>query len=398
VKTADVTTRRATLLVAERELREALRRRSLWIVLGLLFVGASVAMILPTVLDSGTTRYDVGVVGPSEGVTRFERAIVSTVESLGARARVRVLGDVDRARGLVDDGELDLAVVLDRRPTVIVRAGEHTSLVGATRQALASNALAAELGAAGLAPHEAADLLDTPPPRIRELDVEGADRRAGASVVSLVLYLVLLMLMIQAANGVAIEKANRISEVLLAVVKPGALLFGKIIGVGIVGLLSLAAGAIPVVVKAAAGGDLPAGLGPALAGGAPWFVLGIALYLTIAGSLGALVERQEEAGSVLTPLSLLLVATYLVAQTAAANPSFADSWLGTGAALFPLTSPVVMPARIALGDASPAEIILSVLLLAVSVVVVARVGAAIYRRGIVSTGRRLRLGEALRAP
>ena len=53
---------------------------------------------------------------------------------------------------------------------------------------------------------------------------------------SIVLYLLLFMLMIQVANGTAIEKANRISEVLLAIVRPGALLFGKVIGVGIIGL------------------------------------------------------------------------------------------------------------------------------------------------------------------
>jgi ABC-2 type transport system permease protein len=206
------------------------------------------------------------------------------------------------------------------------------------------------------------------------------------------------MLMIQAATGVAIEKANRISEVLLAVVKPGALLFGKIIGVGLVGVVSLAVAAIPIVVTAALGGDLPTGLGPAIAGGAPWFVLGIALYLTIAGSLGALVERQEEAGSVLAPLSLLLVATYIVAQTFASTPELAGSAAATVLAIFPLTSPIVMPMQIALGEASVGESVASLVVLVVSLAVAVRLGAALYRRGIVHTGRRLRLREALRSP
>ena len=49
---------------------------------------------------------------------------------------------------------------------------------------------------------------------------DDSDRQASAAILSLVLYLILLLLMIQVASGVAIEKANRISEVLLAVVKP----------------------------------------------------------------------------------------------------------------------------------------------------------------------------------
>jgi ABC-2 type transport system permease protein len=194
--------------------------------------------------------------------------------------------------------------------------------------------------------------------------------------------------MIQVANGVAIEKSNRISEVLLAVVRPGSLLFGKVIGVALVGLVGLAAGAIPVVVKVAAGGNLPAGLGPAITGGIAWIVLGLVLYLTIAGALGALVERQEEAGSVLTPLSILIVGSYVFAQSAA------DSDFGVVLGIFPLTSPIVMPTRIALDVATTGEIVASLVVGVLTVVFVVRFGAAVYRRGIVHTGRRLRLRDA----
>src|SRR3546814_12024880 len=114
------------------------------------------------------------------------------------------------------------------------------------------------------------------------------------------------MLMIQVANCTAFEKSNRISEVLLAIVRPGALLFGKVLGVSIVGILTLAAAIVPVLVKLLSGGDLPDGHGGALAGGAAWFVLGLATYLVAAGALGALVARQEEAGSAAQPLSGVL--------------------------------------------------------------------------------------------
>ena len=57
----------------------------------------------------------------------------------------------------------------------------------------------------------------------------------------------LLLLTSQVASGVAIEKTNSVSEVLLAIVRPHALLFGKVIGVGLIGLFTLACGAIPVL-------------------------------------------------------------------------------------------------------------------------------------------------------
>ena len=151
---------------------------------------------------------------------------------------------------------------------MIVRSGENDTLVAFVRQALAQPTSLDEQprrGGPRPADHRPGAARAAAAGR-RRSRVDDSDRRASAAILSLVLYLVLLMLMIQAANGVAIEKANRISEVLLAVVRPDPLLFGKVIGVGLVGLAGLAAGAIPVVVKAVAGGDLPAGLGPAIAG------------------------------------------------------------------------------------------------------------------------------------
>ena len=385
---------KATGLVAGRELKESFRRRTLWIVFAILFIGSSAAMILPEVLVRGTTDYDVAVVaGHADSNPRdFESALRSMQGGIDGAVRFVRVPSVTRARRLVNASTVDVGVRAGPEPQVIVRSGHNDTLVAFVRQALDSAGLRTNLDRAGLDSTAIAKVLRLPSVHVQDVAVDDSDRGAAAAVLSLVLYLVLLMLMIQAANGVAIEKANRISEVLLAVVRPGSLLFGKVIGVGVVGLTGLLVAAVPVIVKAAAGGDLPAGLGPAIAGGAAWIVLGLGLYLTIAGSLGALVERQEEAGAVLGPLSLLLVATYILAQ------STAESTFGIVLAVFPLTSPIVMPTRIALGDASTLEIVASLLVLTATVLIVVRLGSAIFRRGIVHTGRRLRVMEALRAP
>ena len=55
------------------------------------------------------------------------------------------------------------------------------------------------------------------------------------------MYLLIFMVTMAVANAVAIEKANHVSEVLLATVHPPALLLGKVIGVGIVALIPFAA-------------------------------------------------------------------------------------------------------------------------------------------------------------
>lgn len=382
----------ATWLVAARELRQAARSRGLWATVAVLFLGSTAAMVLPEVF-SGDDRssYDVAVVFDDGDVelAALEAAIVQIVDAIDADVEVTEAPDVDTARQQVLDEEVDVAVAVADPPRILVRAGTFERLVGALRQALATQALVDGLLDAGLEPSEVEALLAAPPAEVEELDTEAERRQGAAFLLSLVAYVLILMLMVNVANGVAVEKGNRISEVLLAIVRPGPLLYGKVIGLAIVGFVHLAAGALPVVVKMLVGGDLPEGLGGALAGGIVWFALGIALYLLLAGALGALVERQEEASSVVSPLSLMLIAAYFAGATSA------DSPVAAVLAYIPLTSPMVMPSRIAVGAASGVDIVVSALLSVVAVVVAARVSAVVYRRAIVRTGRRLKLREVL---
>jgi len=383
-----VTGRRSLGLVVGREVREATRRRSFWIIAGLVLLGSTAAVVLPEIVGGDGSSYTVGIVGDDDDLLEN---LESAGESLDAEVDVQPMADVEDARGAVSDDRADLAVVVGPAPQVIARSGEAEELVAVTQQALAVQALLDRLAEAGLSETEVVEVLDVPPVPVVRLDTENESRRGSAAIISIVLYLILLMLTIQVATGVAIEKANRISEVLLAIVRPGALLFGKVIGVGLIGAATLLVAAVPVVVKLVAGGSLPAGLPAAVAGGAAWFLLGVALYLTIAGALGALVERQEEAGTVMAPLSIVLIASYLVGQSAADTP------LGAVMAVFPLSAPLVMPSRIAIGAASTPEILLSLALSVAAVVVAARVGATIYRRAVVQTGQRLTVREALRS-
>ena len=379
----------STRLVAGRELRETFRRRSFWIVLGVMFVASCAAMILPDLLsDDSNPKYDVAVIGDDQ---ELEAALTAITRQLDIDVDYRHAADVADATRLIEDDRLDLALVGGDDPRIVARADQAGRIMVAARQALTTVATTERLAANGLDAAQITEVLSVPPARLVEVDEASTGRQTTAFVISFVLYLLLLTLMVQVANGVAVEKSNRISEVLLAVVKPAALLFGKVIGVCIVGIGTLLAVAVPVIVKMVLGGSLPEGIGAAIAGSALWFLLGLALYLTIAGALGALAERQEQTGSVIAPLTFLLIGTFIVAQ------SSADSVLGTVLAYFPLTSPLMMPFRIALGEASVVEIVGSLILLVLSIVAAARIGSTIYARAIVRTGRKLTVREALRS-
>lgn len=378
----------STWLVARRELAEAFRRRGFWVLIAVLLVGSTAAMVVPAALSSDERpSYEVALVG---GDQMLAATMTELAEQGDIDLEFRTVADEDAARELVEQDEVHVAVVPGDDAAIISRGTLAQSLMIVARQGIVATTTASLLSASGLDDEQIIEVLSVPEPRIVELDVDEEDegRMTVAMVVSLVLYLLLLSLMIQVANAVALEKSNRISEVLLAVVRPGALLFGKVLGVGVIGTMTILAVAIPVVVQLAVGSSLPEGTGAAVAATGAWFVLGLALYLTLAGALGALAERQEQAGTIVAPLTFLLIGTFVAAQTVTGP-------IAVALAVFPLTSPMMMPFRIAAGDAGAAEIVASVVLLTLSIGALGKVAATIYSRAIVRTGRKLTVRETL---
>jgi ABC-2 type transport system permease protein len=367
-------------LVIEREVRESARRKGVWALVIFTFLGASALALAPSVIPDDDN----------------DRVMIAGIDDIGLEA---ALGTVEQPTLEISTGidhrdaadaiaarETDVAVIMGPNPSLLVE-DEDSRLVGVVADVVADQVVTTRLAAAGIDAARVQEAFAGAFPVIEPIDVEREGREAAAFGITLVLYILTVVLTSQVASGVAVEKSNRVSEVLLAIVPPRSLLFGKVIGVGCVGLVTLLAGVTPVLIRLLAGGDLPAGLGRTIAASAAWFVGGLALYLIIAGALGALVARQEEAGAVVVPLTMMLVVGYIIAISAADTP------VGAVLAYVPLLSPMIEPYRIAIGAGSTAEYVVSAVLLVLAIVVVARVGAVVFRRAIVQTGRRMRLRD-----
>jgi ABC-2 type transport system permease protein len=377
---------RSLRLVVGREVREALRRKAVWIAAALALIGTTALMVLPYLVssDDGRTIVVAGTAPPA-----LARTLRAGGHAVGLDVQVEALANAAAARRAVHASHADLAILSVNPPKVVARS-EDDSVVEVARQALALHHATTELRAAGVDRAGIASALRPPAVALHVIDSDRDTRFAVATIASLGVYLLLFMIMSSVANAVAIEKANHVSEVLLATVHPPALLIGKVIGVGVVGIIPFLAGAVPVAIKLASGGSLPPDTGAVLASSAVYFVVGSAVYLFSAAALGALVDRQEEVGSALTGLGVLLVGSYLVGQSAA------DSPVARVLAYVPFSAPMVEPARLALDVSSPLEVGVSLALAVVSVVVVARVGLVVYRKAIVRTGVRVHLREVLR--
>jgi ABC-2 type transport system permease protein len=265
----------------------------------------------------------------------------------------------------------------------------------------ASRAVRAQqtLQGAGVAPAEIQAALAPPPLPVRSLepvDEDARSKRAIATVAVFILYGQLIGYCFTVAMGVVEEKSTRVVEVLLAAVRPVQLLAGKIIGIGLVGLLQLAIiGVIGLAVATASGAiTLPPDAAPTIGSVLLWFLLGYAFYSSLFAVAGAIVSRQEELQNTATPLNLLMIASFFVAFST--SISGADSTLAKVSTFLPPVAPLIMPMRIAGGDAAPWEIALSLAIMLVSIVVVVVLAGRLYEGAILRTGARVKLGDAWR--
>lgn len=124
-----------------------------------------------------------------------------------------------------------------------------------------------------------------------------------------------------------------------------------------------------------------------------YFVLGYFFYASIFAAAGALVSRVEEVSQVVTVIMMLLMAGFFAAYISFLNP---NGSVAVVTSLIPFTSPMVMFARIVLGNPPMMEVIASVVLLVAALLIVAWVSAKIYHIGILMYGKRPSLRQVLR--
>ncbi|HKE99914.1 MAG TPA: ABC transporter permease [Actinomycetes bacterium] len=390
-----MTARRNVYLVARREYVERLRDRSFLISTAVVIAILLFITVLPRFLGADDAeRFTVGLAGGKSA--ELARPLVAGGPSIGARVEVRRLAaDAASAEALVREGTLDAAVV----DGVGLLAGDDPSepllalVQSASRELRARRALEA----AGVGPQVVQQVLRPVPLPVRTV-APGTDPAARnvARVGSFLLYFQLITYGYWVASGVVEEKASRVVELLLAAIRPTHLLAGKVIGIGLLGLTQLAVLGLVGLVGSTATGvlEVRAGVLGTVGLVALWFLLGYAFYSCAFAVAGATVSRQEELQNTTTPLTLVMVAAFVVAVLVGNEPG---SELAQVSMFVPPVAPLVMPVLVVAGEVSAWELVLSVAVSVGATVALVPLAARIYAGAVLRTGGRVKLRQALRS-
>jgi ABC-2 type transport system permease protein len=394
----DVAPLTAIRLVARRELNTRLRTRSF--VVGTVVIIAVIAgyVLLQASVFGDADRSEVGLSGQASNLAAPLKAAGNALE---LDVQTSVVRDAAQARAKLEADELD--AVVSGNPaelTVLVRFELDPKLRAALTGISQQQVLTAEMAKAGV-PDPAAVLAEANKTAVQVQTIDAAgpeqEQRLGIGLIMVfLLFMAISSYGALVAQGVVEEKSSRVVEILLATVRPWQLLLGKVIGLGVVGLVQMLiiAGAGLLMATTTGVITLSGVAASTLAWGVLWYVLGFFLYATIFAAAGSLVSRQEDAQSVLTPVTMVLTIGFVVGlNLMIQNP---DSAASATLALVPLLSPILMPGRIAAGDVGGLEIALAIVLTIATVALFTWLGGRIYANAVLRTGSRMKLTDALR--
>ena len=230
-------------------------------------------------------------------------------------------------------------------------------------------------------------------------------------VMSLMLYMFILLYGQMVMTSIIEEKNNRVLEIVVSSVKPAYLMLGKILGVGLVALTqiliwaliicSVTTRGIPSLVAGVTDGDLLSSFGVlgdsgymlSLFGYLILFLIGGYLFFSaIYAALGSAVDNIQDASQLQSVAVIPIILGMVFSMTVVNDP---DSTMALWASIVPLTSPMVMMARLPFGI--PAwQIVTSLVVLYLSFLFLVWLAAKIYRVGIFMYGKKPSFAELIR--
>lgn len=283
----------------------------------------------------------------------------------------------------------------------------------------------------------------------RTINEAGAEEKSSTEINTLlglvsgiIVYFFVFMFGSQVMRGVIEEKSNRIVEVIISSVKPVHLMFGKIIGIALVGLTqfllwiiltflivttfqttqsniigsknkdfstsysnpkstsnplkgtNMSATEMPQVNNEEVMNDITSALktvnfGVMISMFLFYFMGGYLLYGSLFAAIGAAVDNESDTQQFMLPITIPLIFALVMAQFVTNNPGGPVAyWLS----IIPFTSPIIMMIRIPFGVPIH-EIILSMTLLVFGFVFTTWLAAKIYRTGILMYGKKISYKE-----
>ena len=221
-------------------------------------------------------------------------------------------------------------------------------------------------------------------------------------LLSIVLFYAIYFCAYQVSSSITTEKTSKIIETLVTSTSPKTIVLGKTIGIGIVGLLQmillvgtalisaktfLEQGTLEQILDISA---ITPYLGIVTV---IYFILGYFTYALLYALTGSTVSKPEDIQSANGPIAMLAVIGFYLSYFTMMNPT---SEMNIFASLFPISAPFCMPFRIMMGLAKPIDVLISISILIVTILIIAKVAIKIYSNAILNYGTKMSFKDIIK--
>lgn len=389
-------------------MKDMLQRKSFIITTIIFLVMIIIGFNIPNFIKMLNKDSDIEkiIIVDSENV--FEGTL-ENLKDLDTGYEIQILNDnYEKVKQKIEDEEIDSAIIVEKKnENIKIRyiVKNATMMSGVPEDIISTlNTLYTNIQICKLGLTE--EQLKAITPNF-EFSLEQTDEEASGNVFALMLLSIVLFYAIyfcayQVSSSITTEKTSKIIETLVTSTSPKIIVLGKTLGIGIVGLLQmiLLVGTAIISAKIFLEPEMiesvidVSKITPYLGiVTIIYFIFGYFEYALLYALTGSTVSKPEDIQSANGPVAILAVIGFYLSYFTMMNPT---SSLNIFASMFPISSPFCMPFRIMMGLAKPTDVAISLIILLITGIIIAKVAIKIYSNAILNYGTKMSLNDIIK--
>ncbi|MEE1380142.1 MAG: ABC transporter permease [Clostridia bacterium] len=395
-------------IVTKFTMKDMLQRKSFIITTIIFLIMIVVGFNIPNFMKMLNKDSDVNKIEIIDSGNVFEGTLES-LKDLDTGYEIQILNeDYEKIKEKIENEEIDSAIIVEKQDEnikikYIVKSATMMSGVPeniiSTLNTLYTNI---QINKLGLTEEQLKSITPNFEFALEQTDEEASGNAYAMMLLSLVLFYAIYFCAYQVSSSITTEKTSKIIETLVTSTSPKTIVLGKTLGIGIVGLLQMILLVGTALISAKT--FLEPGILDSIIDVSKitpylgiitiiYFIFGYFEYALLYALTGSTVSKPEDIQSANGPVAILSVIGFYLSYFTMMNPA---SELNVFASMFPISSPFCMPFRIMMGLAKPTDVIISIVILLITGIIIAKIAIKIYSNAILNYGTKMSFNDIVK--
>lgn len=395
-------------IVTKFTMKDMLQRKSFIITTIIFLIMIVVGFNIPNFMKMLNKDSDVNKIEIIDSGNVLEGTLES-LKDLDTGYEIQILNeDYEKIKEKIENEEIDSAIIVEKQDEnikikYIVKSATMMSGVPeniiSTLNTLYTNI---QINKLGLTEEQLKSITPNFEFALEQTDEEASGNVYAMMLLSLVLFYAIYFCAYQVSSSITTEKTSKIIETLVTSTSPKTIVLGKTLGIGIVGLLQMILLVGTALISAKT--FLEPGILDSIIDVSKitpylgiitiiYFIFGYFEYALLYALTGSTVSKPEDIQSANGPVAILAVIGFYLSYFTMMNPA---SELNVFASMFPISSPFCMPFRIMMGLAKPTDVIISIIILLITGIIIAKIAIKIYSNAILNYGTKMSFNDIVK--